>query len=359
MDGPCDVLKWDHLSPVGRECPTIRELIDEKLKRRRQFLAANSPPKPRKRETRPAKPFRHERILRAALTDVISSATLLKEFPRLIPPRPYCTDRLEGGVYIRSAAVALQCRHIQLNGPTLQVWMTFDIDRQDAHAAYAGLAIPNYTAINPENGHAHIGYLLKVPIFKHARSGPLIFAADVERGLQRRLGADPAYCGLMTKNPLHEAWHVNWIAPQPYLLADLAAPLTRADMAPGKRCQTLSTGLGRNVAVFDETRYWSYRNILAFKRNDVTRESWIDRCNVYAQMCNAQLATPLPPYEVRSIAKSIAKWTWEHFNTARFSAIQSQRAQHRWKDHPTKPWSTLGVSKATYYRRRKNGLLRL
>lgn len=237
--------------------------------------------------------------------------------------------------------------------------MTFDIDRQDAHAAYAGLAVPNYIAINPENGHAHMGYLLKVPIFKHARSGPLIFATDVERGLQRRLGADPAYCGLMTKNPLHEAWHVTWIAPQPYLLADLAKSLTRRDMAAGKRCQTLSTGLGRNVAVFDETRHWSYCKILAFKRNDGTRQGWTEQCITYARECNAQLATPLPTCEVRSIAKSIAKWTWMHFNQARFSAIQAQRAQHRWNDRLTKPWRTLGVSKATYYRRRKKGLLSL
>jgi hypothetical protein len=206
------------------------------------------------------------------------------------------------------------------------------------------------------NGHAHLGYLLNAPILKYGRPGPLAFAADVERGLRRRLGADPAYGGLLVKNPIHESWVVSWIAPLPYQLTDLANPLKRADMVADKRCEAQLTELGRNVAVFDETRRWSYRAILQFKRNDGARDGWRDLCERYARACNNQFATPLPLHEVRTIAKSIAKWTWPRFDEQRFSAVQSQRAHQRWKRQPSAPWKSSGLSRATYFRRKKANL---
>ena len=41
---------------------------------------------------------------------------------------------------------------------------------------------------------------------EYARRGPLAYAAAVAEGLRRSVDGDTGYSGLMTKNPLHEAW---------------------------------------------------------------------------------------------------------------------------------------------------------
>ena len=74
---------------------------------------------------------------------------------------------------------------------------------------------------------------------------------------------------------------------------------------------------------------------------------------------NGQFATPLGDLEVRGIAKSVAKWTWKHFTEAGFSDVQSARARKRWHGHlaesTTKPWLEMGISRRTYYRRKRRG----
>jgi hypothetical protein len=42
---------------------------------------------------------------------------LRQRFPSLIPARPYCADVLGDGLKIREKKLALERRHIQLNGP--------------------------------------------------------------------------------------------------------------------------------------------------------------------------------------------------------------------------------------------------
>lgn len=354
MAGQIDASAWNHLSPEGRKCPTIREAIEARSESRRKYLAANRSPVRKVYTDGRQRAFK---VLYAALNDVTSPERLRRTFPRLVPRYPYCTDRFPGPVFVRSAEVALQCRHIQLNGPGVQVWMLFDVDRKDAAAAWGDTAAPNFIATNADNGHAHLAYLLKVPILKYARPGPLAFAADVERGLQRLLDADPNYCGMLTKNPVHEDWRVTWVAAKPYLLGDLAKALGPREMSVRKRCPNLGTGLSRNVTVFDETRRWSYGEILPFKRHGGSSDVWTAQCIKYAHDCNEQLPKPLVVSEVRSIAKSVSRWTWRHFDEAKFSDVQSARSRRRWKGHTPEPWKACGVSRATYYRRKMAGLL--
>jgi len=75
---------------------------------------------------------------------------------------------------------------------------------------------------------------------------------------------------------------------------------------------------------------------------------------------NLQFALPLPLAEVRGIARSVAKWTWRHFSNEKFSELQRHRINIRWADHisaeMTKPWAAEGVSRATWYRQRRDAL---
>ena len=123
---------------------------------------------------------------------------------------------------IRERKLALEYRHIQLNGPATFRWMGHDIDRGDAYFAHcdANLPEPNFIAINPDNGHGHCAVLLVEPVARHsaARTEPLRFYGAVERGIARRLGADRRYVGLIIKNPLHPHWRVEWRRDEPYSL---------------------------------------------------------------------------------------------------------------------------------------------
>jgi Replicase family len=139
---------------------------------------------------------------------------LRQAFPGLIPARPYCADALSDGLRIRKKKLALECRHIQLNGPATFRWMLHDIDYPGAYNAHddVNLPPPNFIAINPANGHGHSAVLLAMPVARHdaARIKPLHFYSAVERGIARRLCADRYYAGLITKNPVHDHWRVEW-----------------------------------------------------------------------------------------------------------------------------------------------------
>jgi hypothetical protein len=287
-------------------------------------------------------------------------------FPGMVPQKPYCADELSDGLRIRSRSLALQRRHLQLNHPASLAWMVHDIDQPAAYVAHedANLPQPNVIMVSPHNGHAHAAYLMATPVATHSASRlkPLRFYAAVERGLARRLGADRCYSGLIAKNPLHTHWRVEWRRAEPYTLGELGDALFARDMRPDiTASETL--GLGRNVTVFDELRRIAYREVRQFKRDGSSLAPWLARCESLAAALNQQFPMALSPSEVRGIAKSVAKWTWRNFSAERFSARQTRLSQRanakRWAGHESaeklQPWQTLGISRRTYYRRKKQG----
>ena len=262
--------------------------------------------------------------------------------------------------------MALQRRHIQLNGPASFRWMPHDIDHAGAYFAHrdANMPEPNFIAINPENGHGHSAVLLAMPVARHAaaRVEPLHFYGAVERGIAPRIGADRHYSGLITKNPVHPHWRVEWRRDEPYTLPDLADWLFPEDMQPDFSVET-TLGIGRNCTVFDELRLIAYREVRAFKRNG-SLEMFRARLELVAIGINMQFPEALRLSEVRAIVKSVAKWTWRHFSEESFLRRQSFLGKRgnavRWADHVsaemTKPWESDGISRATWYRRRRDAL---
>ena len=372
-------LQWAHLSKAGQSCPTIAEAIAEKVERLQRFRAANPEigrrGRPRRAAAQPLDTIPYQirspvrRRFECPPSDdvqaIVGAATGLRQaFPELVPARPYCTDDPSSGVAILRKSIALRKRHIQLDPPKLIRWLPFDVDRPDACFASesASLPAPNFVAVNPENGHSLTAYLLAVPVrkFDGSHRGPIEYLAAIERGFRRRLGADPGYSGLIAKNPLHPHWRVDWPMPRPYEMGELAGALDKRDMRPEPKSETL--GLGRNCSIFDDARHWAYRNVLDFKRAGAAFERWEARLLQVVQGHNLIFSDPLPHSELRHIAKSIAKWTWRRFSVERFSALQSFRVKKRWAGHiaaeTTKPWEALGISRRTYYRRKKRGNLK-
>jgi hypothetical protein len=112
--------------------------------------------------------------------------------------------------------------------------------------------------------------------------------------------------------------------------------------------------------VFDDTRDFAYKNVMKFKRDVGSLDAWTQRCRDIAAGHNRIFINPLRHSEIRSIGKSIAKWTWRNFSEEKFSRKQSFRGKRgnakRWAGHTsaeaTKPWLADGISRATWYRRR-------
>lgn len=246
-------------------------------------------------------------------------------FEEHLPARPWCTDYLPAGLVVRGKMQAMTKQYIQPNGPTHLYWLSFDVDRPTASFDWDDRHCPppNIVVTNPDNGHAHLLYGLEVPVRKapDAQLKPLRYAAAVEYGILEKLEADYGYAGLIVKNPLHEHWSVQCPQDAPYSLGWLAdyIDLDRIDY----RKKPADYGLGRNVTVFNSLRTWAYKAI----RDDWPRyEVWHQACKVRAAGYNT-FPCPLPESEIRATAKSVARWVYENFDAATFSAIQAARGR--------------------------------
>lgn len=170
--------------------------------------------------------------------------------PRL-PRRAYCTDNPKHGLIIRGREVASTKSHLQLNPSALRHWLLFDIDAPVAALAWerANLPPPNWIAVNPDNSHAHCGYLLEVPVVTSpaGHDKPLRYAAAIENAYRLKLQADPGYAGLICKNPLHERWRNWFLHDHAYSLDELTEWVSLAKPA---RATEENVGLGRNITLF-------------------------------------------------------------------------------------------------------------
>jgi hypothetical protein len=271
------------------------------------------------------------------------------------------------GVYPCRREIALGFRYIQYNTPERINWLVSDIDRTRAADAWqvAGLPPPSLILENPANGHAHIALRLADPVFAFRPiSKPLDFLASIERGYTRRVGADMAFSmtGLI-KNALHSDWRVFRPFDGAYTLKELAAVLGKRETRPWTKTER-QAGIGRNVTLFNETRAAAYRNVLRFIDEGATLGDFMRGVLGTALQINrnANFYMPLSCAEVHGIAKSVAKWTWDHwewFTAEAFSKRQSYRGKRgmakRWADHVTaaERAAAAGVSRATLYRLEK------
>lgn len=243
-----------------------------------------------------------------------------------LPTRPRCADYLPGPTVVREKMDAVSRLHIQANGPTHLYWLIYDIDRPTAMIDWSerNMPAPNIIVGNPDNGHAHLLYGLEVPVRKapDAQLKPLRYAAAVERALLAKVDGDYGYAGLICKNPLHPHWIVQTPQDFPYSLTWLAdyVDLRKVDF----RTKADDYGLGRNCTIFNSLRQWAYRN----RRHFETFPAWHIACLERATSYNT-FPAPLPFNEIKSTAKSVAKWVWENqaFSKAGFSAIQTKRGK--------------------------------
>lgn len=240
-------------------------------------------------------------------------------FETHLPLKPYCTDELEAGLFIRAKKSALIKKYIQHNQPTQIRWLVYDCDYWGAleHVGQNQLPAPNLIAVNPANGHSHLFYGLSVPVCttENGRKKPISLLAKIDYVLCEQLKADLGYVGLISKNPLKtDVWDVREVNPASYELADFLEYLE----LPAKLPKTGQVqGLGRNVTLFETARQWAYRAVLAYRLTG-GREQFAEAVLSQCQVINLTFPAPLGFSEVKATAKSITKWTWERY-TARWT----------------------------------------
>ncbi|HIF9499253.1 TPA: replication initiation protein [Photobacterium damselae] len=289
-----------------------------------------------------------------------------------LPTKPYCTDEL-GLMLVRPKAQAITKRYIQVNRPQFVTYLVFDVDREGAALAWydAHLPPPYWSSTNPKNGHAHLCYRLAIPYptSELAHLAPIKYAAAVQSAFRARLKADTGYAGLLTKNPLHNHWKTVYWSHEAYTL-DYLADFVDLSGHPVKGRQAI--GLGRNCDTFDVVRKWAYKAIREYWKPHY-QEAWFNAVLARCEAVNLNYVQPMQPSEVRSIAKSVAKWTMTHFTPQQFSDSQARKGHKGGKVggskskgggrpkgsvsvnsiEQIKPWEELGISRSTYFRRKQ------
>ena len=304
------------------------------------------------------------------------------ELSPFLPSRPYCANNPKQGLAIRSQREALGFDNVQINLPWKVSALLFDVDHDQAGACWLSLGLaPSWYAINPLNNHAHIAFLLDVPVSlgDDAREQPKAFFKATLGALRYVLEADQHYSGLITKNPLASwKWSVQWSG-LVYSLGELnrAAlqniPTSKLDevLKPKKRLvdhvetPLQNAGRGeRNATLFNELRAWAYQEIREFRGEKRVFSDFFRSCMIQAEMMNSIIPESLGGREVVNLAKSVSDWTFRHDPQAQalFSQRQAKRGSLGGKKskrgkvkgslEESKPWEAAGVSRRTWYVRK-------
>lgn len=253
--------------------------------------------------------------------------TLAETYRARLPAHGYATDDLPSGIRVFAVEQAIKKAIVQHNWKHSLSWLVYDIDRPTAAFDYqdSPLPPPNIIAVNQDNGHAHLFYGLENPVHNYsgASQKALRYMASIDVALTEALGADPGYSKLLSKNPLHDRWITLYIRGDLYDLDELADWLDLTKYQD-KRKRLPSTGLGRNATLFERLRIWAYR---ARRQPFLSEEMFSDAVRNQALQFNAEFDPPLPHSEVRSTAKSVARWTWRRMSPEGFRASQKRRSE--------------------------------
>ena len=256
-----------------------------------------------------------------------------------IPHKPYCKNHKNALNRIRSYASAIKHRYIQVNPPHLRTFLLFDIDRCGAAIAWedAGLPMPAWSAINRENGHAHIAYALSAPVLTadfEGRQRPLRYLAAIEAAYKADLGGDAGFVSLITKNPVHPHWRTLRGVPEAIAGYDLHYLAEFVDLRRFRpkigKTNLDAEGLGRNCTVFNVVSRWAYSNVLPYKAEAGFR-AWSDAVLRQCLLVNGDFPVPMHGKEVNCIARSIGKWVWNRFSIegkAQWHAAQNARRKN-------------------------------
>lgn len=244
----------------------------------------------------------------------------------------YCSNDLTFGLRLLPSEYALKHKYIQANNDKFIMFLVIDLDHNNPLIFEdVGLPAPNFCVIDNEKSTSHHIYALEAPIPKNytdkSANKALNLFAKVQQAFTKAAKGDPLYAGMIAKNPLNKHWKTwnsnHFYSYNLYELADYVE-------LPKRLTKRQAIGEGRNCWLFDTVRQWAYKQVLFYKKHQATEKDFynvvldkLDKSNVF------ESSSPLSYNELKAIAKSISKWTWQHFTIEHFSDIQKVRSNKR------------------------------
>ncbi|MFK0573777.1 replication initiation protein, partial [Endozoicomonas sp.] len=268
-----------------------RQLNDRQRKTRKLL------PPPRLRATRVSYKYMQSLTASGAGANPEKRTFPVERLYQLAPNKPYCTDLKGSGLIIRKREGAFTRSYVQHNPPALCHWLTFDQDHENLlQWEEANLPEPNLIVRNLENRRAHVSYAIEsVCVSEAGKPKPMAYAQAIQEAYCEKLKADPSYTGLITKNPMHEDWHVWELHSHIYKLGELAesVDLERRYWTRKRAANYDHYGIGRNCALFHRLRFWAY-DWVVFYRDESGAASYIEWLQVVLGKAEAFNEFPQP-----------------------------------------------------------------
>lgn len=225
---------------------------------------------------------------------------------------------------------------------------------------------PNFLVYNPVNGNHQAFWRLSDPVHCQEASKnrkPYQLLRAIESAFDDKYGGDHRFARYIARNPLYHGADTDWRHNRGHRLAELAevVDLNQHRVRSGNKTPS---GVGRNCDLFDELRRWAYKQDTT---SGMPYNVWLQRCLTQAMEYNS-FKNPLGASEVRSIARSVGQYTYHRHFDESFSEyvqrthtpdIQAERgrrsgaARRKGSISEREPWKAEGISRATWYRRRK------
>ena len=221
--------------------------------------------------------------------------------------RPLVMPKKGAASWRTTPAEAWGYRYLELNPANSVAVLTLDVDDQERildllspFAASRPLPEPNWTVLNPRNGHGHPSWCLSVPVHLNRESSmqPQRWIARIAEFYRATAEADAGYAGVLSRNPyMGRGGRTYWGRRQPYTLAELGELLPKGYRLP----RLPKTAIGRNVSLFQA--------LMRFAGRPANREVPL---MPVAEALNEEFHESLPGGEIRSSVKSVAGYraTW-------------------------------------------------
>ena len=268
------------------------------------------------------------------------------------------------GSYRVHASEAWEFPEIELRAGNSWPSIVLDVDGSNAlyrvveAVEHGEILTPNWTVTRKQGGGTHAVWNLARPVHRGeaARPSPLKALARVSEFYADTLKADAGYNGVLSHNPMSGAhgpgFTTNWFHREAYSLPQLGEVIPMG----WRRPVVSRTNVGRNCDLFRALIRWAGKpeNIV----NDVLAA---------AHLVNQAFSPRLPDAEVAATARSVHKYRKQWVTKGRYftpaqsrlwgkeRGIKSGAARRKGTalEHDPKPWESMGISRATWYRMRK------
>ena len=242
--------------------------------------------------------------------------TAIQRLYENLPNKPYCgSNKIFNKIKSKDKAIK-HSEYIQLPN-NKKHYMAFDLDYEGAGEIAAYNTPPTITIINLENYHAQALYELQEPVLMPLknncadwiRAKPINYYKAVKTAGTATLDADAGFNGTNIKNPFNPKWRVfTWNIT--YTLDELADAFKLQPEIKYDPKAHLIYG-GRNDELFHEIRFLAYKEVISYSNFADFFDFIYKKCIQYnndnfIDSDKGQLG----PGEIRSVSKSVSKYTW-------------------------------------------------